>query len=222
METSPDGMAVKRRAQLSVNGDRLPEPSRLQPSLETFPCRSQVSVPMSGTGPPPAVSEGSGDRRVRRSWRRVASGESAIERNGCVPTVGPSLLIEISSVLSPEARAWLCTAAYITSDEMPVVLLLDGVTVNDVYPVLSGPVRSFGCARFGVRFQLLGDRGLAEALAKMAGLVVVVSSEKGARAAEECGGWPVLAADLRAEAARRAASGSTSLLALFDGWRVSA
>jgi hypothetical protein len=102
------------------------------------------------------------------------------------------------------------------------VLLLDGVTVNDVYPVLSGPVRSFGCARFGVLFQPLGDRGLAEALANMAGLVIVVSSEKGARAAEERGGWPVLAADLRAEAARRVESEFTSLLALFEGWRVPA
>jgi hypothetical protein len=222
METSPDEVAVKRRAQLSVNRDRLPEPSRLQPSLETFPCRGKVSVPMSGTCPPPTVSEGSGDRRVRSGWRRVALGGSVIERSGCVPTIGPSLLVEISSVLSSGDRAWLCTAAYITSDEIPVVLLLDGVTVNDVYPVLSGPVRSFGCARFGVLFQPLGDRGLAEALANMAGLVVVVSSEKGARAAEERGGWPVLAADLRAEAARRVESESTSLLALFEGWRVPA
>jgi hypothetical protein len=197
---STAGRDVAGRATVVVDGTAAPlGQNGVRPSLETLAPRRGFGVAASCTHAPSAMPRG-----------------SAAERGGRVPAIGPSLLVEISAALPLEDRDWLCTAAYITSDEIPVVLLLDGVTINDVYHVLSGPVMSFGCVRFGVRFQPFSDREWAEVLAKNARLVVV-SSENGACAAKQSGGWPVLAADLRALAVRRGASNVTSLLTLFGG-----
>lgn len=190
MRTSTEGTGVACRAPAVVGGREASfRQSAVHPSLETLAPRRGFCVAASCTHAPSAMPCGSGDQRERRSWQRAAWSGSATERGGSGPTIGSSFLVEISSDLSTHDRAWLCTAAYLTSDDIPVVLILRGITVAEINAHLNRPVQMFGCVKFGVRFATAVDdswHGLV-----MPEQLVIVSSASGERAVLGARGAPI-------------------------------